>query len=116
MNKKDVNDVFSSEEQSLLDCLSSSYLSIEDVRWLKSKRWFKRFLKIYSKELKKRYKNKPVIKKEIKPVKEDIEVLDFTQSIKMPSKEVIEILDFTKTLDITDINGIVKANEKAKKR
>ena len=34
----------------------------------------------------------------------------------MPSKEVIEILDFTKTLDITDINGIVKANEKAKKK
>lgn len=116
MNKKDVNDVFSSEEQSLLDCLSSSYLSIEDVRWLKSKRWFKRFLKIYSKELKKRYKNKPIIKKEIKTVKEDVEVLDFTQSIKMPSKEVIEILDFTKTLDITDINGIVKANEKAKKK
>ena len=50
MNKKDVNDVFSSEEQSLLDCLSSSYLSIEDVRWLKSKRWFKRFLKINYKE------------------------------------------------------------------
>ena len=116
MNKKDVNDAFSSEEQSLLDCLSSSYLSIEDVKWLKSKRWFKRFLKIYSKELKKRYKNKPVIKKEIKPVKEDIEVLDFTQSIKIPSKEVIEILDFTKTLDITDINDIVKANEKAKKK
>lgn len=116
MNKKDVNDAFSSEEQCLLDCLNASYLSMEDVRWLKSKRWFKRFLKIYSKELKKRYKNKPVIKKEITPVKEDIEVLDFTQSIKMPSKEVIEILDFTKTLDITDINGIVKANEKAKKR
>ncbi len=116
MSKKDVNDVFSSEDQSLLDCLSASYLSMEDVRWLKSKRWFKRFLKIYSKELKKRYKNKPVIKKEIKPLKEDIEVLDFTQSIKMPSKEVIEILDFTKTLDITDINGIVKANEKAKKK
>lgn len=116
MSKKNVNDFFSSEEQELLECLNASYLSLEDVKWLKSKRWFKRFLKIYSRELKKRYKNKPIIKKEIKTVKEDVEVLDFTQSIKMPSKEVIEILDFTKTLDITDINGIVKANEKAKKK
>lgn len=116
MNKKDVNGVFSSEEQSLLDCLNASYLSIEDVKWLKSKRWFKRFLKIYSKELKKRYKNKPVIKKELKPREEDIEVLDFTRSIKMPSNEVIEILDFTKTIDITDVKDVVNANEKAKRK
>lgn len=116
MNKKDINDVFSSEEKSLLDCLNASYLSIEDIKWLKNKRWFKRFLKIYSKELKKRYENKPVIKKEIKPVKEDIEVLDFTRSIKMPSKEVIEILDFTKTIDITDVKDVVNANEKAKRK
>lgn len=116
MHKKDINDVFSSEEQSLLDCLNASYLSIEDIKWLKSKRWFKRFLKIYSKELKKRYENKPVIKKEIKPIKEDIEVLDFTRSIKMPSKEVIEILDFTKTIDITDVKDVVNANEKAKRK
>ena len=52
MDKKDINNIFSSEDQSLLDCLSASYLSIEDVKWLKSKRWFKRFIKIYSKELK----------------------------------------------------------------
>lgn len=116
MNKKDINDVFSSDEQSLLDVINTSYLSIEDVKWLKSKRWFKRFLKIYSKELKKRYKNKPVIKKELKPREEDIEVLDFTRSIKMPSKEVIEILDFTKTIDITDVKDVVNANEKAKRK
>ncbi len=116
MNKKDIDNAFSSNEQSLLDVINASYLSIEDVKWLKSKRWFKRFIKIYSKELKKRYKDKPVIKKEIKPVKEDIEVLDFTQSIKMPSQEVIEILDFTKTIDITDVKDITSASERARKK
>lgn len=35
MDKKDINNVFSPEDQSLLDCLSASYLSIEDVKWLK---------------------------------------------------------------------------------
>lgn len=114
MNKKDINNVFSSSDQSLLDVINASYLSIEDVKWLKSKRWFKRFLKVYSKELKKRYKNKPVIKKEIIPKDEDIEVLDFTKTINIPKKEVIEILDFTKTIDITDTKDIIKSSEIAK--
>lgn len=114
MNKEDIN--FSLDDKSLLEVINTSYLSIEDVRWLKSKIWFKRFLKIYCKELKKRYKNKPVIKKEIVPKAEDIEILDFTQSIKIPSKEVIEILDFTKTIDITDAKDIVNASEKAKRK
>ena len=48
MDKKDINNIFSSEDQSLLDVINASYLSIEDVKWLKSKRWFKRFIKIYS--------------------------------------------------------------------
>ncbi len=116
MVKKDINNVFSSEDQSLLDCLSASYLSIEDVKWLKSKRWFKRFIKIYSKELKKRYKNKPVIKKEIIPKEEDVEILDFTKTISIPKKEVIEILDFTRTIDITDTKDIIKSSETAKKK
>lgn len=116
MDKKDINNIFSSEDQSLLDCLSASYLSIEDVKWLKSKRWFKRFIKIYSKELKKRYKNKPVIKKEIIPKEEDIEVLDFTKTISIPKKEVIEILDFTRTIDITDTKDIIKSSEIAKRK
>lgn len=114
MNKKDINNVFSSSDQSLLDVINASYLSIEDVKWLKSKRWFKRFLKVYSKELKKRYKNKPVIKKEIIPKDEDIEVLDFTKTINIPKKEVIEILDFTRTIDITDTKDIIKSSEVAK--
>lgn len=114
MNKEDIN--FSLDDKSLLEVINTSYLSIEDVRWLKSKIWFKKFLKIYCKELKKRYKNKPVIKKEIVPKAEDIEILDFTQSIKIPSKEVIEILDFTKTIDITDAKDIVNASEKAKRK
>ena len=116
MDKKDINNIFSSEDQSLLDCLSASYLSIEDVKWLKSKRWFKRFIKIYSKELKKRYKNKPVIKKEIIPKEEDIEILDFTKTISIPKKEVIEILDFTRTIDITDTKDIIKSSEVAKRK
>lgn len=116
MDKKDINNVFSSEDQSLLDCLSASYLSIEDVKWLKSKRWFKRFIKIYSKELKKRYKDKPVIKKEIIPKEEDVEILDFTKTISIPKKEVIEILDFTRTIDITDTKDIIKSSETAKKK
>lgn len=116
MDKKDINNIFSSEDQSLLDCLSASYLSIEDVKWLKSKRWFKRFIKIYSKELKKRYKNKPVIKKEIIPKEEDVEILDFTKTISIPKKEVIEILDFTRTIDITDTKDIIKSSETAKKK
>ena len=116
-DKKDIlNDDFLSDNKSLLEVINSSYLSIEDVKWLKSKRWFKRFLKIYAKELKKRYKNKPLIKKEIKPKDEDIEVLDFTKTINIPSKEVIEILDFTKTIDITDVKDITLATDKAKKK
>lgn len=117
MDKKDVNNIFSSEEQSLLDVINASYLSIEDVNWLKNKRWFKRFLRVYSKELKKRYKDKPIIKKGFtQPKKEDIEVLDFTQSIKISSKEVVEILDFTKTIDITDVKDIASASYKARKK
>lgn len=116
-DKKDIlNDDFLSDNKSLLEVINSSYLSIEDVKWLKSKRWFKRFLKIYAKELKKRYKNKPLIKKEINPKEEDIEVLDFTKTINIPSKEVIEILDFTKTIDITDVKDITLATDKAKKK
>ena len=42
-NRDDVlNNIFSSEELSLLDVINASYLSIEDVKWLRSKRWFKR--------------------------------------------------------------------------
>ena len=92
-------------------------LTLDDIKWLKSKWWFKRFLKIYSKELKKRYKNKGIINKtNLKPKDENIEILDFTQSIKIPSKEVIEILDFTKTLDITDVKDITLATNNAKRK
>lgn len=117
MDKKNINEIFSSEEQSLLEVINSSYLSLEDIKWLKSKRWFKRFLKIYAKELKKRYKDKPVIQKKFKtPKDEEIEVLDFTRNINIPSKEVIEILDFTKTINIADVKDITCATEDAKKK
>ena len=64
----------------------------------------------------KRYKNKPVIKKEIIPKEEDVEILDFTKTISIPKKEVIEILDFTRTIDITDTKDIIKSSETAKKK
>ena len=108
---------YSEEDIKLIDFMNTSYLTLEDIKWLKNKWWFKRFLKIYSKELKKRYKNKGIINKtNLKPIDNDIEILDFTQSINIPSKEVIEILDFTKTLDITDVKDITFATSKAKKK
>ena len=108
---------FTKDEQSLLDVINTSCLSLEDIKWLKSKRWFKRFIKIYAKELKKRNsKSKPTIKKIDEPKKEDIEILDFTQSIKMPPREIIEILDFTKTIDIKDVKDITDATNNAKKK
>lgn len=116
MNKKDISNIFSSEDQNLLDVINTSYLTLEDVAWLKKKRWFKKFLKIYSKELKKRYEGKPLVKKDIKPKEEDVEILDFTKTISIPKKEVIEILDFTKTIDITDVKDIADATSIAKRK
>ena len=116
MNKKDISNIFSSEDQNLLNVINTSYLTLEDVAWLKKKKWFKKFLKIYSKELKKRYEGNPLVKKDIKPKEEDIEILDFTKTINIPKKEVIEILDFTKTIDITDFKDIADATSIAKKK
>ena len=116
MNKKDISNIFSSEDQNLLDVINTSYLTLEDIAWLKKKKWFKKFLKIYSKELKKRYEGKPLVKKDIKPKEEDIEILDFTKTISIPKKEVIEILDFTKTIDITDVKDIADATSIAKRK
>lgn len=115
MVKKDNNNTLS-RDLDLLNVINTSYLTLEDIAWLKKKRWFKRFLKIYSKELKKRYKGKPLIKKDIKPKEEDIEILDFTKTINIPKKEVIEILDFTKTIDITDVKDIIEASNIAKRK
>lgn len=115
MVKKDNNNTLS-RDSDLLNVINTSYLTLEDIAWLKKKRWFKRFLKIYSKELKKRYKGKPLIKKDIKPKEEDIEILDFTKTINIPKKEVIEILDFTKTIDITDVKDITEASNIAKRK
>lgn len=115
MVKKDNNNTIS-RDLDLLNVINTSYLTLEDIAWLKKKRWFKRFLKIYSKELKKRYKGKPLIKKDIKPKEEDIEILDFTKTINIPKKEVIEILDFTKTIDITDVKDITEASNIAKRK
>ena len=108
---------FSKNDIDLLDVINTSYLSIEDIKWLKSRRWVKRFLKIYARELKKRNNEKKILEKNISKVNDDdIEVLDFTQSIKLPPKEVIEILDFTRTIDISNVNDISDAQNSAKKK
>lgn len=116
MSKKGFDKIAYSNDKSLLDVINSSYLTLDDVKWLKSKRWFKRFLKIYSKELKKRYDASPVIDKKIEPKDEDIEILDFTKTISIPSHEVIEILDFTRTINISDTKDIINATSKAKRK
>ena len=51
MSKKGFDKIAYSDDKSLLDVINSSYLTLDDVRWLKNKRWFKRFLTIYSDNL-----------------------------------------------------------------
>ena len=105
-------------DKELLEVFNASYLTLDDIKWLKSKRWFKRFLKLYSKELKKRYNDLPEIKEINNKLnkKEEVEILDFTQSISLPNKEIVEILDFTKTLDIKSIKEVTEVNENVKRR
>ena len=113
---------YSEEDIKLIDFMNTSYLTLEDIKWLKNKWWFRRFLKKYSKELKKRYSQRPIIETKLEekniniPNDEVIEILDFTKTIKIPSKEIVEVLDFTKTIDISDINKIVKTTDDTKKK
>lgn len=113
---------YSEEEINLIDFINTSYLTLDDIKWLNNKWWFKRFLKKYSKELKKRYSKRPIIETKLEEKNinisndEVIEILDFTKTIKIPSKEIVEVLDFTKTIDISDINKIVKTTDDTKKK
>ena len=112
MNKKELhNDNTSIDDKSLEDIINENYLTLDDIKWLKKKRWFKRFIKIYKRELSKRHLKKPV-NNDKEDKNSDIEVLDIEPS----NKEVIEILDFTKTMDITDVKDITNATDKAKKK
>ena len=112
MNKKELhNDNTSIDDKSLKDVINENYLTLDDIKWLKKKRWFKRFIKIYKRELSKRHLKKPV-NNDKEDKNSDIEVLDIEPS----NKEVIEILDFTKTMDITDVKDITNATDKAKKK
>ena len=54
-NNKNFFEKFSKEELNLLDFMNTSYLTLDDIKWIKSKWCFKRFLKKYYKELKRRY-------------------------------------------------------------
>lgn len=114
-NKKDILKNISPDDKSLLEVLNTSYLSIDDVKWLKSKRWFKRFLKVYSKEQQKRFDNTDNNLSNNISNSNNKELLDYTHSLDV-EEEVIEILDFTRTINVTNVKDVVKANEKAKKR
>ena len=107
---------YSSSELELLDAINKSYLNTNDVKWLKNKKWFKRYLKVYLKELIKKDSNN-IAKEKIKTEsKEDgIEFFDFTKRLRIPPEEVMEILQYTKNINITDINMVNSATKRAKK-
>ena len=88
-------DGLSSEDRALLELIHQSNITLNDIKWLNSKKKFKRYISIYKGEL--QGKAKPAnkeIKEEIND--EDIEVLDFTKTISLPSREILEIFDFAK--------------------
>ena len=116
MLKNNLSKNMSNDDKNLLEVINASCLTVDDIKWLKNKRWFKRFIKIYAKELKKRYNGKEVDNKKIKTTDNDIEVLNFAKELNVDSDDVVEILDFTKTIDITEIKNISEATNKAKKK
>lgn len=133
--KVDVETEISNNDLKLLEIIHKCDLSSEDIKWLKNKRRFKKFIREYSKELKKRKKNIPTVKTETndKIVKEEIEVLELSKTINVPSKEMIEVLDFAKNisyssdeiieeldfteeLDLSEIKDLKEISDKVKKR
>ena len=102
-NKKYEN--LSREDRVLLELIHQSHITIDDIRWLKSKKRFKRHVNKYSKALLKKYSYKEEENTKVK--KEDLtdnelEVLDFTKTISLPSSEVLEMFEFAKNLNIKD--------------
>ena len=100
-NKKYEN--LSREDRVLLELIHQSHITIDDIRWLKSKKRFKRYVNKYSKALLKKYSYKEEENTKVK--KEDLtdnelEVLDFTKTISLPSSEVLEMFEFAKNLNI----------------
>lgn len=121
MSNNNIN--YDDEDLDLLSLFSTSCLTKEDVKWLKNKWWFKRFLKIYVKELKIRYGNREIKKiiyssreerkkeetnlkgKNIQSNKEIekqkiINKKEELETLKLEYTDEIEMLDFTKTLSI----------------
>lgn len=102
-NKKYEN--LSREDRVLLELIHQSHITIDDIRWLKNKKRFKRYVNKYSKALLKKYSYKEEVNTKVK--KEDLtdnelEVLDFTKTISLPSSEVLEMFEFAKNLNIKD--------------
>lgn len=116
MNKKGFSSL-SDEDKELLKLIHQSNLTIDDIRWLKNKKRFKRFLTNFSKEIQKvDGVTKKESKREVKYNSDDEEILDFTKTISMPSKEVIEIFEFAKDLNIDDSTNFKDVVNKIKKK
>lgn len=106
----------SDEDKKLLELIHQSNITIDDIKWLKTKKNFKKYVNHYSKEVKKRIN--PSFKKQenINITNSEIEVLDFTKTIQIPSSELIELFGFAKDIDVTNIEDLKLVTEKVKKR
>ena len=125
----------SNEDRKLLELIHQSNITIKDIRWLRNKKRFKRYIRKYSEELKSKInptieeptkkevqkqieKEEPKIKlvKEEPITKEDVEILDFTKTISLPSQEVLEMFDFAKSLEVSNVEDVQIIAEKVKKK
>lgn len=118
MEKKNTKTTgLSKEDKELLELIHQSNLTIDDIKWLKNKRSFKRFISKYSKEIKKRINpNREDKKAKYKIDDNEVEILDFTKTISIPSGEVLEIFSFAKELNINDSQDFEEVVELIKKK
>ncbi len=117
----------SNEDKKLLELIHQSNITIKDIRWLRNKKRFQRYIRKYSEELKNKVsfnasekptndviKEKPI---KIEPItKEDVEILDFTRTISLPSEEILEMFDFAKSLEVSNVEDVQIIAEKVKRK
>ena len=111
----------------MLELIHQSNITIKDIRWLRNKKRFQRYIRKYSEELKNKVsfnasekptndviKEKPI---KIEPItKEDVEILDFTRTISLPSEEILEMFDFAKSLEVSNVEDVQIIAEKVKRK
>ena len=106
----------SKEDMELLKLIHQSNITIDDIRWLNSKRRFKRYVNTYKRELENKVKSKSGTSKDVKTNDNDVEVLDFTKTISLPSSELLEMLGFAKDMDISSVEELKDITDKIKKK